>query len=98
MPRLRTPPSLAQLAVNTVSGFFAVGLFFGVIYLAEQDGERERIQEALDAHVNPETRLQRAARAVCNDAAEQTGRRAEPRWSAAGELECITVIAQEVHQ
>ena len=97
-PRLRAPRGLGKLVADTLMGFFAVGVFFGVLYLAAQNDERARIQDALDARSGAETKLQRAARAVCNDHPARANRQLEPRWTAAGELECITVVAQDGHQ
>lgn len=95
MNRLRTPPSFAQAAGNFVLGVFAVGVFFGVIHLATLDQERGAIHDALDARAAQETRLQRAARAVCNDHPARANRALEPRWTPDGQLECLVVIAQE---
>lgn len=98
MTRLRTPPSLAQAASNFVLGLLAVGIFFGVLYLAALNDSRAGIHDALDARAAQETRLQRAARAVCNDHPDRAGRRIEPRWTPDGQLECQVVIAQESFQ
>lgn len=95
MTRLRMPPSLARLAANALLGFFAVSVFFGVLYLAARNDERAAIQDALDAAAARETPLQRAARAVCNDHPTRAGRRVEPRWTPDGQLECLVLIAQE---
>lgn len=95
MKRLRTPLSLTQAVGNFVLGLLAVGIFFGVLYLAALNDSRSGIQDALDVRTAQETRLQRAARAVCNDHPDRAGRRFEPRWTPDGQLECQVVIAQE---
>lgn len=98
MSRLRTPPSFAQAARNFAFALLFVGLFFGVIYLTALEDSRGAIQDALDARAASETRLQRAARAVCNDLRQRAGRTVEPRWTPDGQLECLVVVAQESAQ
>lgn len=95
MNRLRTPPSLGQAAGNFVLGLLAVGIFFGVLYLAALNDSRAAIQDALDARAQAETKLQRAARGVCNDHPQRAGRTLEPVWTSAGQMECHVVLAQQ---
>lgn len=95
MTRLRTPPGLAQTAGNFVLGLMAVGIFFGVLYLAALNDSRAAIQDALDARAQAETKLQRAARGICNDHPKRAGRTLEPVWTSAGQMECQVVLAQQ---
>lgn len=95
MSRLRTPPSLAQAAANFILGVFAVCIFFGVLHIVMLEDERAAIRDALDARARAETKLQRAARGVCNDHPPRAGRTLEPTWTPDGQLECQVVLAQQ---
>lgn len=95
MNRLHTPPSLAQFLVNAVLSIFAASILFTAWHIATLEEERSRVQDALDARALQESKLQRAARAVCNDHPQRAGRALEPRWSPDGQLECLVIIAQE---
>lgn len=95
MNRLHQPISFHQFAVNAVLGLFAVCILFAMWHIATLDEERSRVQDALDARAAKETKLQRAARAVCNDHPQRAGRSVEARWSTDGQLECLVVVAQE---
>jgi len=102
MPSLRPPASLARLLGNFALGTLGAAMFFGAIYLTALEDTTESLQNALEARAaaadGDESRLQRAARAVCNDHPDRDGRAVEPRWTPDGQLECQVVIAQEVAQ
>lgn len=95
MNRLHTPISFHQFMVNAILSIFAASILFTAWHIAALDEERATIQDALDARAAKETKLQSAARAVCNDHPQRAGRSLEPRWSPDGQLECLVVIAQE---
>lgn len=98
MSRLKARQSLAQFAVNAIVGIFAVCIFFSVLHIALLEDERASIRDALDARARAETKLQRAARGVCNDHPQRAGRTLEPTWTPDGQLECVVVVAQEAAQ
>ena len=87
--------SFTQFAVNAILSIFAASILFSAWHIASLEEERGRLQDALDARAAKENKLQRAARAVCNDHPQRAGRSVEPRWSPEGQLECLVVIAQE---
>lgn len=95
MTRLKARQSLAQFAANTIVGIFAVCIFFGVLHIALLEEERATIRDALDARAQAETKLQRAARGICNDHPQRAGRTLEPVWTSAGQMECQVVLAQQ---
>lgn len=95
MNRLRTPRSLAGFAANFILGVFAVCIFFGVLHIVMLEDERAAIRDALDARARSETKLQRAARGICNDHPQRAGRTLEPVWTSAGQMECQVVLAQQ---
>lgn len=95
MTRLKARQTLAQLAFNSALAIFAVCIFFGVLHLVMLQEERATIRDALDARVKAESKLQRAARGICNDHPQRAGRTLEPVWTAPGQLECVAVLAQQ---
>lgn len=95
MTRLKAPQGLAQFATNIILGIFAICIFFGVLHIAMLEEERATIRDALDARARAETKLQRAARGICNDHPQRAGRTLEPVWTSAGQMECQVVLAQQ---
>lgn len=95
MSRLRQPLNLQQLAINWVAGVFGVCIFFTVLHIVWLEEERAAIQDALDARAAPESRLQRAARAVCQDNPARAGRAVEPVWTAPGQLQCVAIVQED---
>lgn len=95
MTRLQARQSLAQFATNTILGIFAVCILFGVLHIAMLEEERATIRDALNARAQPETKLQRAARGICNDHPKRAGRTLEPVWTGTGQMECQVVLAQQ---
>lgn len=93
--RLRVRQSLAQFAVNTALGIFTVAVFFTLLHIVTLQEERATISDALDARAQAETKLQRAARGICNDHPKRAGRTLEPVWTSTGQLECQVVLAQQ---
>lgn len=93
--RLRVRQTLAQFAVNTVIGIVAVTMFFTLLHIVTLQEERAAIHDALDARAQSETKLQRAARGICNDHPHRAGRTLEPVWTSAGQLDCQVVLAQQ---
>lgn len=93
--RLKPRQTFEQLAANFIIGVFGVCIFFGAIQIATLQEERAAINDALDARARAESKLQRAARGVCNDHPERAGRTLEPVWTERGVLECQVVLAQE---
>lgn len=93
--RLRARQTMAQFATNTIIGIFAVCTFFGVLHIALLEEERASISDALDARSKAESKLQRAARGICNDHPQRAGRTLEPVWTAPGQMECQVVLAQQ---
>lgn len=98
MNRLRVPRSLTKLLLDFLGGLLFLGCFFGAIYIATQNDQRAAIQDALDARAASETRLQRAARGICNDIPAAPGRRYEPNWLADGRMQCLAIVTEEVIQ
>lgn len=90
--RLRRPVDLAQVVVNFVGALLFVIVFFGVVQITLLEDEYNDIQDARDAGFSPTTRLQRAARAVCNDHPRTDGRELEAIWTPDGQMECHTVL------
>lgn len=95
MSRLRKPFDFTHFAVNYILAFFAVCIFFTAVHITLLEDEHNAIQEALDAGRMPESRLQHAAREVCNDHPRKDGRELEPVWTRDGQLECHVVLAKE---
>lgn len=95
MTRLQARQSLAQFAVNTILGIFAAAALFTLLHIVTLQEERAAISDALDARAQSETKLQRAARGICNDHPKRAGRTLEPVWTSTGQLECQVVLAQQ---
>lgn len=95
MTRLRQPHNLLHFAVNFVVAVFAVCIFFGAVHIAMLEDEYNAIQDAIEAGRQPETRLQHAAREVCNDHPRKDGRELEPVWTKDGSLECHLVAKND---
>lgn len=82
----RRPHSIQAWLVNWLGATVLVGIFFGLVYLAEQDMDRAAKLDALDAQVlAQEGRMQRAARALCR---AELGLGAVPVWTPDGALMC----------
>ena len=78
--------TLQAWLVNWLVATVLVGLFFGCIYLAEQDMQDAAKLSALDIRVmQSESRMQRAARALC---VAELGLGAMPAWTPDGKLIC----------
>lgn len=72
--------------VNWAGATVFLALFFGCIYLAEQDMQDAAKLSALDIRVmQSESRMQRAARALC---VAELGLGATPAWTSDGLLIC----------
>lgn len=95
MNRLKQHLNFTAAAVNTILTIFFVCIFFTVLHIVWQEDERQAIRDALDARANSESRLQHAARDVCNDHPRRDGRELEPVWTPEGQLECHLVVSKE---
>ena len=87
-------PAEASTVIAWICAVPVIAMLFGVLYLAERNDERARIEEAIEMRASTvlakaEERKQRAARAICRQAHPH----AEPRWTDTGELSC-TLVAQ----
>lgn len=80
--------------INWLGGTLFVAFFFTALHIATLDQERAAITDALDARAADESRLMRAARAVCADA--HPGRVTEPVFDVDGTLRCERVAAESV--
>lgn len=82
----RRPHSIQAWLVNWLGATVLVAIFFGLVYLAEQDMQDAAKLSALDIRVmQSESRMQRAARALC---AAELGLGATPAWTSDGLLIC----------
>ena len=72
--------------INFIGGAVFVALFFGVAYLADRDMQDAAKLDAIDAQMlAAETRMQRAARALC---VAELGPGTVALWTREGDLVC----------
>jgi Flp pilus assembly protein TadG len=72
--------------VNFMLGLLFIVLFFGIVYLANQDMQAAAKLDSIDSRlIAAETRMDRAARALC---VAEIGEGAKAVWAASGVLTC----------